>query len=71
MWKTAAISDRQRTRKPLVYRHLSPATTTDQAPDRLCKQEVAGSIPAGSIFLVGKLTVIAIVKPTDRGGHPC
>jgi hypothetical protein len=52
MRKTAATSDRQRTRKPLFYRHTRPAATTDQAPDRLCKQEVAGSIPAGSIRTV-------------------
>jgi hypothetical protein len=49
MPKTAVTSDRQRTRKPLFYRHSRPADTTHRAPDRLCKQEVAGSIPAGSM----------------------
>jgi len=49
MRKTAATSDRQRTRKPLFYRHMRPAETTDQAPDRLCKQEVGSSILPGSI----------------------
>jgi hypothetical protein len=47
--KTAATSDHQRTGKPLFYRHSRPADTTHRAPDRLCKQEVAGSRPAGSI----------------------
>jgi hypothetical protein len=33
---------------PCVIGDSRPADTTHQAPDRLCKQEVAGSIPAGS-----------------------
>jgi hypothetical protein len=49
MRKTAATSDRQRTCKPLFHRHSRPADTTHRAPDRLCKQEVTGSIPVGSI----------------------
>jgi hypothetical protein len=49
MRKTAAVSDHQRTRKPLFHRHSRPADTTRQAQDRLCKQEVTGSIPVGSI----------------------
>jgi hypothetical protein len=47
--KTAATSDRQRTHKPLFHRHSRPTDTTHQTPDRLCKQEVTGSIPVGSI----------------------
>jgi tetratricopeptide (TPR) repeat protein len=47
--ETAATSDRQRTRKPLFYRHSRSADTTHRAPDRLCKQEVTGSMPVGSI----------------------
>src|ERR1035441_6312771 len=46
--KTAATSDHQRTLEPLFYRHTRPAETTDHTPDRLCKQEVTGSIPVGS-----------------------
>ncbi len=34
---------------PLFLGYSRPADTTDQAPDRLCKQEVTGSIPVGSI----------------------
>jgi hypothetical protein len=46
--KAAATSDRQRTRKALFIGHSRPADTTHRAPDRLCKQEVTGSIPVGS-----------------------
>ncbi len=49
MQKAAAISEHQRTRKPLFHRHSPPPAITYQTPDRFCKQEVAGSIPAGSI----------------------
>jgi hypothetical protein len=65
--KTAATSDHQRTRKPLFHRHSRPADTTHQAPGRLCKQEVAGSIPAGSTLeMPANRHVLGLAAATDK-----
>jgi hypothetical protein len=36
---------------PVFMRYSRPTATTSHAPGRVCKQEITGSIPVGSIFV--------------------
>jgi hypothetical protein len=53
---------------PCFMDHSRPADTTHRAPDRLCKQEVAGSIPAGSTGeLHANWPVLGLATATGHG----
>jgi hypothetical protein len=65
-----AHSEHESLVEPSEVQHLTPVATNHQVPRRLCKQEVTGSIPAGSIFLVGKQTRVVdlvgfVSEPVD------